>query len=362
MKSHAERSANRVPENESCSRPRSNLSRPGPDSRRKPRSRRSTGCLPSRDSTTLQYEHDSCGVGFVANIKGVRSRQIIDDADRILRHMIHRGATGCEANTGDGAGMLTGLPHELLRRLAKPDLGVELPEPGYYGVGNVFLPTEQPRTSGLQGNRQPPDRRAGADSSWAGGRCRPARTAPTSARRLARPSRRWSSFTSARPPGLDREAFDRQLFVIRKRASRILRTSDLDQALMFYICSPLLEGDRLQGNAHRPTADAVLSRPAGCRLSQPPGDGPLAVFDQYVSQLGPGPSQPLHGPQRRDQYPARQHELDVRAAGHDEQSAVRGRPGKGVPRQRAALLRLGQFRQRARAVCCMPAAACPKPS
>jgi len=88
------------------------------------------------------FEHDSCGVGFVANVKGVRSRQIIDDADRILRHLVHRGATGCEANTGDGAGVLTGLPHEFLRIAAETDLGVKLPEPGYYGVGNIFLPTD----------------------------------------------------------------------------------------------------------------------------------------------------------------------------------------------------------------------------
>src|ERR1700689_51878 len=88
------------------------------------------------------YEHDSCGVGFVANIKGVRSRQIIDDADRILRHLVHRGACGCEPNTGDGAGILTGLPHEFLANVAKTDLGVTLPEPGFYGVGNIFLPTD----------------------------------------------------------------------------------------------------------------------------------------------------------------------------------------------------------------------------
>ncbi|MCA9066343.1 MAG: hypothetical protein KDA96_24920, partial [Planctomycetaceae bacterium] len=61
-----------------------------------------------------QNERDNCGVGFVANIKGVRSRQIVDDADRILRHMDHRGACGCEENTGDGAGMLTALPHRFL--------------------------------------------------------------------------------------------------------------------------------------------------------------------------------------------------------------------------------------------------------
>ncbi len=72
-------------------------------------------------------EHDSCGVGFVAHIKGAASRQIIDDADRILRHMTHRGACGCEENTGDGAGIMTALPDEFLRKVAKKDLNVELP-------------------------------------------------------------------------------------------------------------------------------------------------------------------------------------------------------------------------------------------
>ena len=55
-------------------------------------------------------EKDSCGVGFVAHIKGQRSHQIVHDADEVLRKMDHRGACGCEANTGDGAGMLTALP------------------------------------------------------------------------------------------------------------------------------------------------------------------------------------------------------------------------------------------------------------
>jgi hypothetical protein len=58
------------------------------------------------------FEHDSCGVGFVAHIKGQRSHQMVLDADHILRRMNHRGACGCEANTGDGAGILTALPHE----------------------------------------------------------------------------------------------------------------------------------------------------------------------------------------------------------------------------------------------------------
>ena len=86
-------------------------------------------------------EKDSCGVGFVAHIKGQRSHQMVLDADHILRRMEHRGACGCEANTGDGAGMLTALPHEFLAKVAEADLGTQLPEPGKFAAGIVFFPT-----------------------------------------------------------------------------------------------------------------------------------------------------------------------------------------------------------------------------
>ena len=89
-----------------------------------------------------QYEKDSCGVGFIAHIKGKQSHQIIEDADLILRRMSHRSACGCEKNTGDGAGMLTTLPHKFLQKVASNDMQVELPERGHYGVGIVFLPTD----------------------------------------------------------------------------------------------------------------------------------------------------------------------------------------------------------------------------
>ena len=88
------------------------------------------------------YEKDNCGVGFVADIKGRPSHQIVLDADHVLRRMVHRGACGCETNTGDGAGIMTTLPHDFLKKVAQKDLGVDLPAPGCYAAGNVFLPTD----------------------------------------------------------------------------------------------------------------------------------------------------------------------------------------------------------------------------
>ena len=93
-------------------------------------------------------EKDSCGVGFVANVKGVASHQIVLDADRILRNMNHRGACGCEANTGDGAGILTALPDKFLRKIAKRLFQVDLPAAGAYAAGNVFLPQDSAVHSG----------------------------------------------------------------------------------------------------------------------------------------------------------------------------------------------------------------------
>src|SRR6478735_4814524 len=88
-------------------------------------------------------EKDSCGVGFIAHIKGVRSHSIVRDATIALEHMDHRGACGCEANTGDGAGILTAIPDELMRTEAKRLFNVELPEIGRYAIAQVFLPRDE---------------------------------------------------------------------------------------------------------------------------------------------------------------------------------------------------------------------------
>jgi glutamate synthase (NADPH/NADH) large chain len=87
------------------------------------------------------FEHDACGIGFVANLKGRKSHQIIEDAIHMLTRMNHRGACGCEPNTGDGAGILIQMPHEFFLDVALT-LGFKLPKFGQYGVGMVFFPKD----------------------------------------------------------------------------------------------------------------------------------------------------------------------------------------------------------------------------
>src|SRR5215472_5021609 len=85
------------------------------------------------------YEHDACGVGFVVDVKGRKSHQVLKQAIQVLRNLDHRGACGCEANTGDGAGVLLQMPHAFLKEVTRKSR-LPLPEPGEYGSGLVFLP------------------------------------------------------------------------------------------------------------------------------------------------------------------------------------------------------------------------------
>lgn len=88
-----------------------------------------------------EFEHDSCGTGFITNINGHKSNQIIADALTMLENMEHRGACGCDPDSGDGAGILIQLPHEFFMEECS-DLEISLPEPGEYGVGMIFFPKE----------------------------------------------------------------------------------------------------------------------------------------------------------------------------------------------------------------------------
>src|SRR3989344_2542047 len=84
------------------------------------------------------YEKDACGIGAVVHIKGRKSHAIVKDALTVLNNLNHRGACGCEANTGEGAGLLSQIPHKFFQKVYAKD-GIKLPEAGKYGVGMVYL-------------------------------------------------------------------------------------------------------------------------------------------------------------------------------------------------------------------------------
>src|SRR5438034_3143809 len=86
-------------------------------------------------------ERDACGVGFVVNVEGERSHDIIQKGLEVLQNLTHRGACGCDPLTGDGAGVLMQIPHEFFAREANT-LRFTLPDPGEYGAAMVFLPRD----------------------------------------------------------------------------------------------------------------------------------------------------------------------------------------------------------------------------
>ena len=88
------------------------------------------------------FEHDACGVGFVANINGLKSHQIVIDGITILKNLVHRGAVGGDNKTGDGAGILTQIPHDFFTRQCEKEK-IKLPDPSTYGIGMMFLPLDE---------------------------------------------------------------------------------------------------------------------------------------------------------------------------------------------------------------------------
>ena len=88
------------------------------------------------------HERDACGVGFIADLKGRKSHQIVSDALKILANLEHRGAVGADPLAGDGAGMLIQIPHDFLKDECRK-LGFTLPPPGRYAVGHIFMPRDE---------------------------------------------------------------------------------------------------------------------------------------------------------------------------------------------------------------------------
>ncbi|MFH1367552.1 MAG: glutamate synthase large subunit [Elusimicrobiota bacterium] len=179
-----------------------------------------------------RYEHDSCGVGFVCDIKGRRSNDIVLQGLEVLRRLSHRGATGSDPKTGDGAGILIQIPHEFLSKAVQP-AGFNLPGPGEYAAGLVFLPkdpagrefckktftdTAKQNKLELLGWRNVP-----VDSSVIGKTARDTEPA-------------MEQVFIQRPQKIkDQADFERKLYVLRKQAETAVRSSGNEHRSSFYI-------------------------------------------------------------------------------------------------------------------------------
>src|SRR5687768_15217374 len=208
-----------------------------------------------------QHEHDACGVGFLVDIEGRKSAKLVRDAVEVLRNLGHRGASGCEENTGDGAGILLQLPDAFLRKVAGAQ-GLQLPAVGHYGVAVVFLPT-------LEGARAAAEALIEKAITQAGQTVLGWRDVPTDNHRLGASAIRSQPiikqlFVGRGKDVPDEATFERRLYLARRIAENLVRASDDPrlahdagaQKELFYICSLSYKTMVLKGML---TADQLAS-------------------------------------------------------------------------------------------------------
>ncbi len=178
-------------------------------------------------------EHDACGIGFVANIKGEASHEIVLKGMEILVNLAHRGACGCDPETGDGAGILIQIPHEFFAKDA-PNHKFTLPARGQYGVAMCFLPVELQQRLTCEGLLEKISREEGLTVlGW--------RDTPVEADAIGRIARASQPYIEqcfvGRPSGLSDDEFERKLYVVRKRMEKAVLESDIRDKSFFYIPS-----------------------------------------------------------------------------------------------------------------------------
>src|SRR5580692_4100385 len=191
------------------------------------------GLPPAQGLYHPAHEHDACGIGFVASIGGHKSHDIIRKGIQVLLNLAHRGACGCDPETGDGAGVLIQIPHKFFARECER-LGFVLPKPGIYGVGMTFLPVEKHQRLQCEGILERIIREEGMTLlGW--------RDTPVYASAIglvARASQPYIQQIFVRCAAeIDEDAFERKLYVVRKRAENEIRESGVEDAEMFYIPS-----------------------------------------------------------------------------------------------------------------------------
>jgi len=181
-------------------------------------------------------EKENCGVGFIANLKSDPSHKITQDALEMLARMDHRGACGCEANTGDGAGILTDIPHDFFIEEVKTLFGVDITA-GNYGVGNIFLPQDKKERETCMSMVEKTIKDEG--QTLVGWRDVPVDSKKANVGDTAHDSQpNIKQLIIQNTGNLSQETFEGILYVIRKNISQIIRTdASISQALLFYICS-----------------------------------------------------------------------------------------------------------------------------
>jgi len=183
------------------------------------------------------FEKDACGVGFVVNIKGVRSHTIVRQAMTVLVNLNHRGACGCEPNTGDGAGINMQMPDKFFRRVAA-ECGCALPALGEYGVGMVFLPKDADARRTFEAEFEQIVAEEG--QTVLGWRDVPTDNSTLGATAIAGEPFVRQIFIGCNADALygsDALAFERKLYVIRKRAEKAIRYNGYEHGKSFYIAS-----------------------------------------------------------------------------------------------------------------------------
>ncbi|HEY1263425.1 MAG TPA: glutamate synthase subunit alpha, partial [Terriglobales bacterium] len=191
------------------------------------------GLPPAQGLYDPANEHDACGMGFVASVRGHKSHDIIRKGIQVLINLTHRGACGCDPETGDGAGILIQIPHKFFARECAA-LGFELPEPGKYGVGMTFLPVEtQPRLQ-AEGILERIIQEEGLTVlGW--------RDTPVDGDAIGRVARASQPYIQqifvGCPDCVDEDMFERKLYIVRKRVQNEILASDIEGKEFFYLPS-----------------------------------------------------------------------------------------------------------------------------
>ena len=178
-------------------------------------------------------EHDACGMGFVVDLNGNKSHEIIRKGIEILVNLTHRGACGCDPETGDGAGILIQIPHEFFVRECR-DIGFSLPEPGVYGVGMMFLPVEPQQRLMCEGIVERIAREEGLTVlGW--------RDTPIDSDAIGRTARATQPYIEQvflrGAHELTQDELERVLYVVRRRAETEVAATDIREKDFFYVPS-----------------------------------------------------------------------------------------------------------------------------